>query len=630
MSRSVPNGARNNLNNNVSADESVMTTLRVIMDVLKTHDGSIKQLQKWLESQESGKGFSVLEDSSSHPTHQQHLPQLPLQELPVRDAGIHHDIRDDQSDISSIVSTRTEYQELPSRASLGDSTSSPNRNTTVIPTTPPRSATSHAPLVNGFFSTPLRSSMSPPKGNPYQGTEPTVNGIPTKFDSTISSIETDTDGLGSKIGITSKVGLPVSIYENPLKSTMMNDQSPKTAHETSAANVSIGVLSTRLNFLEGQVSEWGEVMDELSDRMANQPSMIRKFAKESTTDKVSHSQHNENLEALEKRMMDRISEKFSSLDRKIIELYDDVSSRVSASPRGKDNDKKYARQDTAVQLSIDIETLSEQADEHKIKIRSLEKEISQLNETLKHVKNDVNLCRHHVTGLRSDEELVSLVAEHILDREDVTGWKEALKETHLALNKQSEINTSLHHSYASLDKKMNTVSHSFPCHGRWRWGGISSVYPRSHSCVDGQHSDDISFVAQISNLDSRAFAWEKNKPYIIIISAGCYWVTVGAFGLKSSVPPSLQVTVDEEIVPLFNSSGKSPTHQRISITSSAPKQPPQSARFRTQDSHQWKPGSSLSGALMLAAHSRVGICATSTASGTRIGVEGYLEIHRVY
>ncbi|EDO44316.1 predicted protein [Nematostella vectensis] len=519
-----------------------MTTLRVIMDVLKTHDGSIKQLQKWLESQESGKGFSVLEDSSSHPTHQQHLPQLPLQELPVRDAGIHHDIRDDQSDISSIVSTRTEYQELPSRASLGDSTSSPNRNTTVIPTTPPRSATSHAPLVNGFFSTPLRSSMSPPKGNPYQGTEPTVKGIPTKFDSTISSIETDTDGLGSKIGITSKVGLPVSIYENPLKSTMMNDQSPKTAHETSAANVSIGVLSTRLNFLEGQVSEWGEVMDELSDRMANQPSMIRKFAKESTTDKVSHSQHNENLEALEKRMMDRISEKFSSLDRKIIELYDDVSSRVSASPRGKDNDKKYARQDTAVQLSIDIETLSEQADEHKIKIRSLEKEISQLNETLKHVKNDVNLCRHHVTGLRSDEELVSLVAEHILDREDVTGWKEALKETHLALNKQadehkikirslekeisqlnetlkhvkndvnlcrhhvtglrsdeelvslvaehildredvtgwkealkethlalnkqSEINTSLHHSYASLDKKMNTVSHSFPCHGR--------------------------------------------------------------------------------------------------------------------------------------------------------------------
>lgn len=28
------------------------------------------------------------------------------------------------------------------------------------------------------------------------------------------------------------------------------------------------------------VSEWGEIMDEMSDRMAKQPSLIRKFAKE--------------------------------------------------------------------------------------------------------------------------------------------------------------------------------------------------------------------------------------------------------------------------------------------------------------------------------------------------------------
>ena len=28
------------------------------------------------------------------------------------------------------------------------------------------------------------------------------------------------------------------------------------------------------------VSEWGDIIDEMSDRMANQPSLIRKFAKE--------------------------------------------------------------------------------------------------------------------------------------------------------------------------------------------------------------------------------------------------------------------------------------------------------------------------------------------------------------
>ena len=39
------------------------------------------------------------------------------------------------------------------------------------------------------------------------------------------------------------------------------------------------------------VSEWGDIIDEMSDRMANQPSLIRKFAKErcvpeKTTDSI--------------------------------------------------------------------------------------------------------------------------------------------------------------------------------------------------------------------------------------------------------------------------------------------------------------------------------------------------------
>ncbi|KXJ06507.1 hypothetical protein AC249_AIPGENE10126 [Exaiptasia diaphana] len=33
---------------------------------------------------------------------------------------------------------------------------------------------------------------------------------------------------------------------------------------------------------------------------------------------------------------------------------------------------------------------------------------------------------------------------------------------------QSEINTSLHHSYASLDKKVSSIGSTFPVHGRLR------------------------------------------------------------------------------------------------------------------------------------------------------------------
>ena len=32
------------------------------------------------------------------------------------------------------------------------------------------------------------------------------------------------------------------------------------------------------------MSEWGDIIDEMSDRMANQPSLIRKFAKERYTE----------------------------------------------------------------------------------------------------------------------------------------------------------------------------------------------------------------------------------------------------------------------------------------------------------------------------------------------------------
>jgi len=34
------------------------------------------------------------------------------------------------------------------------------------------------------------------------------------------------------------------------------------------------------SFVIPPVSEWGDIIDEMSDRMANQPSLIRKFAKE--------------------------------------------------------------------------------------------------------------------------------------------------------------------------------------------------------------------------------------------------------------------------------------------------------------------------------------------------------------
>ncbi|KXJ06508.1 hypothetical protein AC249_AIPGENE10127 [Exaiptasia diaphana] len=163
----------------------------------------------------------------------------------------------------------------------------------------------------------------------------------------------------------------------------------------------------------------------------------------------------------------------------------------------------------------------------------------------------------------------------------------------------------------------------------WRWGGISSVYPKSHSCGNGHHAQDINFVGQLINTDSRTFVWEKNKPYIVITGAGCYWVKIGAFASKSSSPPSLQITIDEEPVALFNSSGKSPTSYKISVTSSAPKSQSTPSRHRS-DVSPWRPGSSLSGAILVPGHSRLGIWAASTVSGTRLAVEGYLEIHKVY
>jgi hypothetical protein len=51
------------------------------------------------------------------------VPILPLNETPVQDGEDFTDnIPDDRSEMSSLVSSRTEYQELPSRSTLINST----------------------------------------------------------------------------------------------------------------------------------------------------------------------------------------------------------------------------------------------------------------------------------------------------------------------------------------------------------------------------------------------------------------------------------------------------------------------------------------------------------------------------
>ncbi|XP_031549638.1 uncharacterized protein LOC116287140 [Actinia tenebrosa] len=592
------------------ADESIMTTLRVIMDVLKSHDGSIKQLHKWLD-QDSMKTTSPMRGPNILATGNlsEVVPTLPLNEPPVRDGEpLADNIPDDVSEVSSLVSSRTEYKELPSRSTLINSTMSSGGHVDQhMPQYVTGPGIGKTGVTNEYFSTPMRTSLN--NGAP---TRPSIADDKAKFDISMSSIDADTSGGRD---ILQSPWQPSSLQQSP---------SMKTGNRTSLANVSLGVLQTKIQLLENQVSEWSEIMDEMSDRMAKQPSLIRKFAKESTCDKVSQSQHMEDIDILENRLLAKMDERFAHFDRKIIELYDDITTRVEvkSSPKGE-------TQDTAAQFSVELDSLTAQFNEQQNELRVIEKDLNKLDDEVYQVKQDTNMYRHHVTSKRSDEELVSLVAEQLLDREDVTGWKTALKEMHSALNKQSEINSSLHHSFASLDKKMNSLNVTFPHHGRWRWGGVSSVYPKGHSCVNGYHADDISFVAQLINSEPRMFVWERNKPYVVVTTAGCYWITIGAFGLKSNSPPSLQVTVDEEPVSLFNSSGKSPTNHKISVTSSAPKHQASSTRHKW-DSSSWRPGSSLSGAIMLPGHSRLSFCAVSTVSGTRLAVEGYLEIHKKY
>lgn len=278
-----------------------------------------------------------------------------------------------------------------------------------------------------------------------------------------------------------------------------------------------------------------------------------------------------------------------------------------------------------------MDSLSEQFAKQNEKVKHIAKGMSELDDKVAHLKQDMSLYRRQVDGnKRGDDELVSLVAEQLIGNEDITGWKVALKEIHTALNKQSEINTSVHHSYATLDKRTEAMSQKVQLHGRWRWSGVSNLYPRAHSCVADQHTDDINFTSQIHNTESRSLVWEKGKSYVVITTGGCYWLSVGAFSKKTTTPPSLQVTIDEEPVPLFNSSGKSPTHHRISVISSAPKYQPSAARLKGEGTGSWRPGSILTGAVLIPAHSRISISPTSTAPGTRLSVEGYLELLKMY
>lgn len=333
---------------------------------------------------------------------------------------------------------------------------------------------------------------------------------------------------------------------------------------------------------------------------------------------------------------------FASLDRKIIELYDDLMSQVTNIPASKadmvhlqqinrSGDEKKVGKKVTIESTVLEDPVIDQLEGQKDKLNHLSKGMSELEDKVSHLQQDMTLCRRQIDTKRGDDELVSLVAEQLIGDEEITGWKIALKEIHAALNKQSEINTSVHHSYATLDKRTEAINQKIQLKGRWRWSGVSNLYPRAHSCVTAdQQTDDISFTSQIHNTESRSLVWEKGKPYVVVTAGGCYWVSIGAFSKKSSTPPSLQLTIDEEPVALFNSSGKSPSHHRISVISSAARYQPPTGKLKGEGVTPWRPGSSLLGAALIPAHSRISVSPTSTAPGTRMSVEGYLELMKMY
>lgn len=594
-------------------DDSVATTLKVIMDVLKSHEGSIKELRNFLTSH--GKSPAVVPPLLN-------IYDMNGEEEPVKDLHT-DDIPDNQSEASSIMSSRTEYHELPTRSTLINSTGISSAANGMLPLSDLSHQRTIVSSPNGLTSTPAKPYSSPQH---FPQARTALFEQTPKLDLSVSTVHAD-EHQGK---ISSNSSQPYNLHMPPVRShkgSELHKYSPSPS-----SSYSVVALSTKIQLLENQVSEWGDIIDEMSERMANQPSLIRKFAKESTTDKVSYRQHTDDLEELERKLAKRIDDKFASLDRKIIELYDDLMSQVSHTPASKVSDeKKTGKQDSLGKLHSNVDSLSEQFAKQNEKVKHIAKGMSELDDKVAHLKQDMSLYRRQVDGnKRGDDELVSLVAEQLIGNEDITGWKVALKEIHAALNKQSEINTSVHHSYATLDKRTEAMSQKVQLHGRWRWSGVSNLYPRAHSCVADQHTDDINFTSQIHNTESRSLVWEKGKSYVVITTGGCYWLSVGAFSKKTTTPPSLQVTIDEEPVPLFNSSGKSPTHHRISVISSAPKYQPSAARLKGEGTGSWRPGSILTGAVLIPAHSRISISPTSTAPGTRLSVEGYLELLKMY
>lgn len=610
MSRSVVSPAQAPIE---VQDDSVATTLKVIMDVLKSHEGSIKELRNFLTSH--GKSPAVVPPLLN-------IYDMNGEEEPVKDLHT-DDIPDNQSEASSIMSSRTEYHELPTRSTLINSTGISSAANGMLPLSDLSHQRTIVSSPNGLTSTPAKPYSSPQH---FPQARTALFEQTPKLDLSVSTVHAD-EHQGK---ISSNSSQPYNLHMPPLRShkgSELHKYSPSPS-----SSYSVVALSTKIQLLENQVSEWGDIIDEMSDRMANQPSLIRKFAKESTTDKVSYRQHTDDLEELERKLAKRIDDKFASLDRKIIELYDDLMSQVSHTSASKVSDeKKTGKQDSLGKLHSNVDSLSEQFAKQNEKVKHIAKGMSELDDKVAHLKQDMSLYRRQVDGnKRGDDELVSLVAEQLIGNEDITGWKVALKEIHAALNKQSEINTSVHHSYATLDKRTEAMSQKVQLHGRWRWSGVSNLYPRAHSCVADQHTDDINFTSQVHNTESRSLVWEKGKSYVVITTGGCYWLSVGAFSKKTTTPPSLQVTIDEEPVPLFNSSGKSPTHHRISVISSAPKYQPSAARLKGEGTGSWRPGSILTGAVLIPAHSRISISPTSTAPGTRLSVEGYLELLKMY
>lgn len=610
MSRSVVSPAQAPIE---VQDDSVATTLKVIMDVLKSHEGSIKELRNFLTSH--GKSPAVVPPLLN-------IYDMNGEEEPVKDLHT-DDIPDNQSEASSIMSSRTEYHELPTRSTLINSTGISSAANGMLPLSDLSHQRTIVSSPNGLTSTPAKPYSSPQH---FPQARTALFEQTPKLDLSVSTVHAD-EHQGK---ISSNSSQPYNLHMSPVRShkgSELHKYSPSPS-----SSYSVVALSTKIQLLENQVSEWGDIIDEMSDRMANQPSLIRKFAKESTTDKVSYRQHTDDLEELERKLAKRIDDKFASLDRKIIELYDDLMSQVSHTSASKVSDeKKTGKQDSLGKLHSNVDSLSEQFAKQNEKVKHIAKGMSELDDKVAHLKQDMSLYRRQVDGnKRGDDELVSLVAEQLIGNEDITGWKVALKEIHTALNKQSEINTSVHHSYATLDKRTEAMSQKVQLHGRWRWSGVSNLYPRAHSCVADQHTDDINFTSQIHNTESRSLVWEKGKSYVVITTGGCYWLSVGAFSKKTTTPPSLQVTIDEEPVPLFNSSGKSPTHHRISVISSAPKYQPSAARLKGEGTGSWRPGSILTGAVLIPAHSRISISPTSTAPGTRLSVEGYLELLKMY